>query len=135
MTPATIAAVVAEIEAYGRGGRTGHLTWRAICEFAGFSQVSLWKKVEIKAAFSKVQRSQRADATPTIPAPRTADARVSALLTALEELKGIIRAYDEQWALYEHNVHRLGIEGDELRRPLDPVAREMVRSRRIRVVR
>ena len=135
MTPAAIAAVVAEIEAYRRGERAGPLTWKALCEFSGFSHVSLWKKAAIKAAFANVQQAQRADATPNIKPPKTADERVRSLQEVVGELQGIIRAYDELWALYEHNVHRLGIEPDELRRPLDAVARERVRSRRMRVIR
>jgi len=72
MTQAVITAVVAEIEAYGRGERSGPLTWKALCEFSGFSHVSLWKKPDIKAAFANVQQAQRSDATPTIRHPRQA---------------------------------------------------------------
>lgn len=136
MTPATIAAVVAEIEAYERGERVGRLSWTALCEFSGFSHVSLWKKPAIKAAFARAQQAERANATPTIKVPRSADERVLALQEAIEALQSTIRAYDELWALYEHNVHRLGIEPGELRKPLDPVARELFRGRRsVRVLR
>ncbi len=134
MTPATIAAVVAEIEAYGRGDRANPLT-KVLCDFSGFSHVSLWKKSAIKAAFANAQQAQRTDATPRIKQPKTADERVLALQAAVTELQEIIRASDEQWALYEHNVHRLGIDPDELRKPLDVVARATVRNRRMRVVR
>lgn len=135
MTPAAIAAVVAEIKAYGRGERDTPLTWAQLSAFSGFSHVSLWKKSAIKAAFQEVQQAQRGDATPTIKAPRTADERVLALQQKVEELREIVRVYDELWALYEHNVHRLGIEPDELRRPLDPVARQMLRSRQVKALR
>jgi len=135
MTPATIAAVVAEIEAYGRGGRQGSLTWKALRDFAGFSHVSLWKKPSIKTAFIRVQQAQRTHATPTIKAPKTTDERVLTLKRAVADLQDTIRAYDELWALYEHNTQRLGIEPEELRRPLDSVARATVRSRRMRVIR
>jgi hypothetical protein len=135
MTPAAIAAVVAEIKAYERGEREVPLTWAQLTTFSGFSQVSLWKKPAIKAAFQQTQQAQRRQATPLMKAPRAADERVQALQQTVEELRGIIRAFDEKWTLYEHNVHRLGIDPDELRRPLDPVERQIVRSRRLRTVR
>lgn len=131
MTPATIAAVVAEIEAYGRRERTELLTWKALSEFSGFSHVSLWKKPAIKTAFAQVRQSQRADATPTIKTPKTADERIRVLQEAIEDLRTTIRAYDELWALYEHNTQRLGLDPDELRRPLPSAARETIRNRRI----
>jgi hypothetical protein len=134
MTQAAIAAVVSEIEAYGRSERSGPLTWKALCEFSGFSHVSLWKKPAIKAAFANVQQAQRSDATPAIKAPKTSDERVAALQKTVDELEGTIRAYDELWALYEHNMQRLGVDPDELRRPLDTLVRETVRSRHMRVV-
>lgn len=135
MTPATIAAVIAEIEAYERGERTSPLTWKALHEFSGFSHVSLWKKGAIKSAFVRVQHAQRADATPRIKIPKTSDERILTLQNTITKFQGTIRAYDELWALYEHNIHRLGLEPDELRRPLDPVARDTMRSRRVRIVR
>jgi len=135
MTPVVIAAVVAEIESYGRGERTTSLTWKALSEFSGFSHVSLWKKESIKTAFANVQQSRRGDATPALKAPRTADERVHALQMTVGELQDVIRAYDELWALYEHNTQRLGINPDELRRPLDSIARERLNSRRMRAVR
>jgi hypothetical protein len=135
MTPAVIAAVVAEIKAHERGERDAAVSWAQLEGFSGFSQVSLWKKPEIKAAFKAVREAQRAYATPIIKPPRTTDERILAMQVALDELRGIVRAYDEQWALYEHNVHRLGIDPEELRRPLDPVERHMVRAPRMRTVR
>jgi hypothetical protein len=134
MTPATIAAVIAEIEAYGRGERDAPLSWAHIAAFSGFSHVSLWKKPSIKAAFQKVHQTQRTNATPVMKAPRTTDERIIAMQLTIEELRGLIQRYDEQWALYEHNVHRLGIDPEELRKPLDPVERQLVRSRRVRSV-
>ncbi len=129
MTQATIAAVVAEIEAYGRGERPDQLTWKALCAFSGFSHVSLWKKPAIKTAFANVQQAQRVDATPNIKAPKTTDERVVALKKTVDELEDTIQAYDELWALYEYNVHRMGWNPDELRRSLDPLSREVVRRR------
>jgi hypothetical protein len=130
MTQATIEAVVAEIEAYGRGKRSGQLTWKALCAFSGFSHVSLWKKPTIKTAFANVQHAQRIDATPNIKAPKTTDERVVALKKTIDKLEDTIQAYDELWALYEYNVHRMGWDAEELRLPMDPIAREAVRSRR-----
>jgi hypothetical protein len=135
MTPAAIATVLAEIEAYRRGEREAQLTWKALCEFSGFSHVSLWKKPAIKSAFTEVRQSQRVDATPAMKIPKTGDERVLGLEKTIDDLRSTIRAYDELWAFYEHNTQRLGINPDELRRPLDSVARETVRSRRMRVVR
>lgn len=134
MSPASIAAVVAEVEAYGRGEREGPLTWACLSEFSGFSHVSLWKKPAIKAAFQNVKRSQRRDATPPMNIPKSADERVLAMQAVVGELREIVRAYDELWALYEHNVQRLGIEPDELRRPLDTVERGNIKSRRLRTI-
>jgi hypothetical protein len=135
MSPAAIAAVVAEIDAYGRRERAGQLTWKALSEFSGFSHVSLWKKPAIKIAFAQVRQSQRVDATPTMKAPKTGDERVLGLQEAIEDLRSTVRAYDELWALYEHNMQRLGIDPSELRKPLDSLARETVRNRRMRAVR
>jgi hypothetical protein len=134
MTPAVIAAVVAEINAFGRGERDAPLNWERLETFSGFSQVSLWKKPAIKAAFQDVRQAQRADATPPIKPPKTTDERIAVMQATLDELRSIVRSYDEQWALYEHNVQRLGIEPDELRRPLDPVERHGVRSPRMRAL-
>jgi hypothetical protein len=128
MTPATIAAVITEIEAYGRGERTVPLTWSVIITFSGFSQVSLWKRPAIKEAFSRVQQARRTDATPTIKLPRTTDERVIAMQDTIDNLRAIIRAYDEQWVRHEYNVQRLGIDPDELRKTLDPVERHIVRT-------
>ena len=104
-------------------------------KFSGFSRISLWGKPAIKDAFQKAQEALRADATPTIKAPRVTAERVLAMQQTLEELRAIVRAYDERWALYEYNAHRLGLDPDELRRPLDPLARGQVRARPIRAAR
>ena len=135
MTPATIKTVVDEIAAYGRSEREEPLSWAALVKFSGFSRISLWAKPAIKEAFQKAQEALRADATPTIKAPRVTDERVLAMQETLEELRAIVRSYDERWALYEYNMHRLGHDPEELRRPLDPLARGQVRARRIKVVR
>jgi hypothetical protein len=134
MTPATIKIVVDEIAAYGRSEREEPLSWAALVKFSGFSRISLWAKPAIKDAFKKAQEALRGDATPNIKAPRTTDERVMAIQQTLEELRAIVRAYDERWALYEYNMHRLGHNPEELRRPLDPVARGQVRARRVRPV-
>jgi hypothetical protein len=130
MTPAVIVSVVAEIKAYGRGERSEPLSWAGIVAFSGFSQVSLWKKPAIKAAFQEIRDSQRRDATPPVKAPRTVDERIAAADAIVAQLRATLAAFDERWTLYEYNVQRLGIDPDELRRPLDPVAREVIRSRR-----
>jgi hypothetical protein len=135
MTPAIVKAVVDEIAAYGRSERDEPLSWAVLVKFSGFSRVSLWAKPAIRDAFQKVQEALRSDATPPIKAPRTTDERVLAMQQTVEELRAIIRAYDERWALYEYNMHRLGYDPGELRRPLDPVARGQVRTRRVRALR
>ncbi len=135
MTPATIKIVVDEIAAYGRSEREEPLSWAALVRFSGFSRISLWAKPAIKDAFQKAQEALRGDATPNIRAPRTTDERVLEMQKILEELRAIVRSYDERWALYEYNMHRLGHDPEELRRPLDPLARSQVRTRRIKVVR
>jgi hypothetical protein len=61
--------------------------------------------------------------------PRTAAERVLDMQKTIEELRAIMRSYDERWALYEYNLHRLGHDPEELRRPLDPLARSQVRAR------
>ena len=53
----------------------------------------------------------------------------------LEDLRGIVRAYDERWALNECNMHRLGHDPAELRKPSDLLARGQVRARRVRAIR
>jgi hypothetical protein len=135
MTPAIVKAVVDEIAAYGRSERDEALSWAVLVKFSGFSRVSLWAKPAIKDAFQKAQEALRSDATPPIKMPRTADERVLSMQQAVEQMRAIIRTYDEQWALYEYNMHRLGYDPGELRRPLDPVARGEVRTRRVRSLR
>lgn len=135
MTPAIVKTVVDEIAAYGRSEREEQLSWAALVKFSGFSRVSLWAKPAIKGAFQKAQEARRADATPAMNAPRTTDERVLAMQRTLDELRAIVRSYDERWALYEYNMHRLGQDPAELRRPLDPLARGQVRARRFRSVR
>lgn len=135
MTPATIETIVDEIAAYGRSEREEPLSWAALVKFSGFSRISLWAKPAIKDAFQKAQEARRADATPHIKAPRTTDERVIAMQKTVEELRAIVRSYDERWALCEYNVHRMGWDPEELRRPLDPLARGDVRTRRMRAVR
>jgi hypothetical protein len=134
MTPAAIAVVVAEIEAYGRGERQGPLSWKALRDFSGFSQVSLWKKLAIKTAFVQVRQAQRIDATPAMRRPRTADERVLALEKTVDRLAQTIRAYDELWVLYEYNVQRVGIEPSELRQPLQTAGRQAVRKPQMRAL-
>jgi hypothetical protein len=136
MTQAQVVAIVNEIESYRQGQRPGRLTWGKIVEFSGFSHVSLWKRTEIHAAFQQAKAALRDDATPPIKAPRTSDERVAALQLKIEELTAIIQAYDEMWVRYEFNVHRVGLNPEELRRPIPGLARSAVRSRRhIRPVR
>jgi hypothetical protein len=136
MTPATVAAIVAEIKAYERGERHGKLTWKALEAFSGFSKPALWAKPDIKKAVRRVLNAQRANATPAGKERRTPDERISALEGTVEALRENIRAYDELWALYEYNVQRMGWDPNELRRPMDPTARVTVRRRRnLRVAR
>ncbi len=76
--------------------------------------------------------SSKRAATPAIKPPSTADERIARMQGMIDELREIIRAYDEQRALYEHNVHRLGLDAEELRRPLDSIVRTIVKARRPR---
>jgi hypothetical protein len=135
MTELSVAGVVAEIAAYERGAREVPLSWSVLEKFSGYSRISLWAKPTIKAAFQAAQQATRADVTPAIKVARTSDQRIVSLQAALAEVRETLRAYDEMWALYEYNMHRLGLDPGELRRPLDPLARGEVRSRRVRVVR
>jgi len=118
-----------EIEAYGRGQRESRLTWKALEEFSGFSHVSLWQKPEIRTAFKRAKAAHKTDATPTIKR-RSVDERIAVLEETISILREQLRAYDELWALYEFNVHRMGLDPEELRRPLDRLNRRDVRSRR-----
>lgn len=129
MSASLIAAVVAEIEAYSRGERAVPLSWRVLEEFAGFSHVSLWAKPSIREAYKTAREALRADATPLFKAPRTADERVVAMEASLNQAREVIRRYDEVWATYEYNMLRLGLDADELRRPLDPVNRAILRRK------
>jgi hypothetical protein len=133
MTEAHINAVVAEIEGYGRGEREGTLSWSRLEIFSGFSHVALWQKEPIKAAFRRVKHNQRPNATPAIKPPRTVDERIARMQDIIEELRDTVRAYDEQWALFEYNVHRLGLDASELRRPLDPIMRNTSQLQRSRL--
>ena len=130
MTPAIVKAVVDEIAAYSRSERDEPLSWAALVKFSGFSRVSLWAKPAVKDAFQKAQGALRSDATPPIKMPRTTDERVLAMQQTVELMRATIRAYDEQWALYEYNMHRLGQDPEELRRPMDPLARAQMRAKR-----
>ncbi len=121
--------VVAEIQAYGRKERSAPLTWSALEDFAGFSHVSLWAKPAIREAYKTAREALRADATPIIKPPRTADERIVAMEASLAEAREAIRKYDELWATYEYNMLRLGLDADELRRPLDPINRVSLRRR------
>lgn len=130
MTEAHIRATVAEIEAFGRGEREVPLSWSHLEKFSGFSHVALWQKELIRAAFQRIKHETRRNATPTIRLPLAADERVARMQGVIDELRETVRAYDERWALYEYNVHRLGLDPNELRRPLDPVARGLPRQGR-----
>lgn len=134
MRSVDVASIIAEIEAYRSGKRSGRLTWAKLVEFSGFSHVSLWKRDKIRAAFQSAQAAMRSDATPRIKPPRTADERVSALQAKVEELRAVVASYDEMWARYEFNMHRLGLDPNELRKPLDRLARSSVRSHGFKVV-
>lgn len=135
MTPAHVAAIIAELGAYRRGERDGRLTWKKIVQFSGFSHVSLWKRKEICEAFRSARAALRKDATPTINKRRTPDERAAQLLLKIDGLKAVIQTYDELWVRYEYNMHRLGLDPEELRRPLDGLAREIVRSKSVRRIR
>jgi hypothetical protein len=135
MRPVDVASVIAEIGPYRAGERNGRLTWAKLVEFSGFSHVSLWKREKIRVAFQNAQAAMRNDATPQITPPRTADERVVALQVKVEELRAAVESYDEMWVRYEFNMHRLGLDPGELRKPLDRLARSSVRTHRFKIVR
>lgn len=130
MTPAIIATVIVEIEAYERGERDEKLTWRRIGEFSGFSRVALWQKESIKTAFQRAKYHAKAEATPQVKPPKTTDERIAQMQATVKKLRSIIESYDEQWAAYEYNMHRMGLDPDELRRPLPALQRAVLKSRR-----
>ncbi len=130
ITDAIVQAIIGEIRAHKDGKREGKLSWAALEEFSGFSRVALWTKPQIKEPFQAAKASFKADATPKIKPRKTIDERIVALEASLDELRETVRQYDERWALYEYNAHQLGIDPALLRRPLDPVARGQVRSRK-----
>lgn len=134
MRAADVAATIAEIEAYRDGKRSGRLTWAKLVEFSGFSHVSLWKRDRIRATFQHAQAAMRKDATPKVKPPRTIDERIATLEAKVRELREVLSSYDEMWTRYEYNVHRLGLDPDELRRPIERPAREIVRAHRFRSV-
>ena len=131
MTPNDVRRVVEEIEAYGRAEREATLTWARIVAFAGFSQVALWKKTAIKDAFKRAKEAAKASATPVIKA-RAIPEQITRLEAIIAQQREQIRAYDELWALYEYNVHRMGLRAEDLRRPLDRLNRSEVRTPRVR---
>jgi hypothetical protein len=133
MRSVDVASIITEIEAYRSGERSGRLTWAKLVEFSGFCHVSLWKREKIRTAFQGAQAAVRDDATPRIRRPRTADERVATLQAKIEELRAVVASYDELWTRYEFNMHRLGLNPDELRKPLDRLARSSVRSHRLKV--
>jgi hypothetical protein len=127
MTPSDIRRVVDEIEAYGRAEREATLTWARVVSFAGFSQVALWKKIAIKDAFRRAKEATKASATPIIKA-RAIPEQIQRLEIIIAQQREQIRSYDELWALYEYNIHRMGLRAQDLRRPLDRLNRSEVRS-------
>ena len=134
MTASTVASILAEIDAYERGERNKPLTWRALEEFSGFSHVSMWKRREVRDAFQAAKARMRADATPTVTPPRTTDERIVAMQAQIDALREIVRAYDEQWICYEYNAQRIGVDAEELRKPIVAVQRVPVRSPRLKAL-
>ena len=128
LTKNDIARAVDEIHAYERGERPTGISWPAIVEFMGFSQVSLWKRPEILTAFQAAKRSRSAGATPKITL-KTIEERIMRRDAIIEEQRLTIEAYRELWARYEANMLRLGYDPEELRRPLDRINRFDLKSR------
>lgn len=128
MTQAHINAVVAEIEAHSRGERDGILSWARLADFSGFSHVALWQKKPIKEAFQRAKALRSGNRA--ADSRRTVDERIAVMQSEIDRLRDTIRVYDELWSLYEYNLHRLGLNSDDLRRPLDAVNRRDVRSPR-----
>ncbi len=128
MKPADVQSVVREISAWARGDREGVLTWSKLVEFSGFSRQSLWAKQTVKDKFEAAKRALKKETTPKV-ARRTVDERVIAFQKEIAELKSIINRYDELWARIEYNSRAMGVDPKALRRPLRPLARELVRRR------
>lgn len=128
MTPADVQSVIREIAAWGRGDREGVLTWDKLVLFSGFSRQSLWAKQSIKVKFEAAKRALKTDPVPKVTR-RTVDERVVAYQRQIAELKSVINRYDELWARIEYNSRTMGVDPDALRKPLRPLARELVRKR------
>lgn len=129
MTSAIVAAVLSEIAAYERGERQSPLTWPVLEEFAGFSTVALWRKEPIKAAFRVAKEKLRQNVRPIKKPTKSIDERLLAMQKVIDDQRETINRYDEMWSLYEANMHRMGLDPEDLRQPLEPTGREVVRKR------
>jgi hypothetical protein len=127
MKPADVSAILKELHNWERGHREGPLTWSRIEAFSGFSRIALWSRTDIREAYQRAKHAQRSDATPRIK-ERSMDERLSSLRSEIEEMRQTINRYDELWSLYESNMHRMGLDPAELRRPLDRIFRTQVRT-------
>jgi hypothetical protein len=127
MKPADISAILKELHDWEHRRREGVLKWSRIEEFSGFSRVALWSRTDIREAYQRAKHALRSDATPRIK-ERSIDERLSSLRSEIEEMRQMINRYDELWSLYESNMHRMGLDPAELRRPLDPIFRQQVRT-------
>lgn len=128
MTPADVQSVAREIAAWSRGDREGVLTWEKLVEFSGFSRQSLWAKESIKDKFESAKRAIKKDPIPKVTR-RTVDERVVAYQKQIAELKSVVNRYDELWARIEYNSRAMGVDPNALRKPLRPLARDLVRKR------
>ena len=131
MKPADVNAVLREIAAWANGEREGPLTWQRLVQFSGFSRQSLWAKETIRAKFDAIKRGQRGGDVRPLKV-RTVDDRIAAFDAEIGRLKRIINRYDELWARIEYNAGVMGLDPEALRRPLRPLAREVVRRGRPR---
>lgn len=123
ITTEVAAAVVKELSAWAGGSRRQKLTWKAIEEFSGFSKPALWANPKVKAAFQEAKVALRRKKIPPVKPPRTIDARIEGLEGEITRLREVENRYRELWDRYEYNAQRLGIDPDELRKPLEPPSR------------
>ncbi|WP_285577747.1 hypothetical protein [Geothrix limicola] len=118
------------LENWEVGNKKGHLTWDELAKSVGFSRGTLEARPEIKARYWKTKAALKAKNSPFTRPERAAKSgaeaflqRIDLLEEELRALKDTLSAYDAKWKRYEFNAIRLGLEPEELDRPLPPLSR------------